>query len=219
MQISGAWVLRRYRARLWFVIVVGLASAWWLWDSSNKIAAVHDPPNVVGRAPDVEWVIPINRSYDDLVPKLSSSTLELLLGVRSCHNPIRVIAELDLPGDYSRNTLAKANARFSRSASTYFGVNDPSARNFRVFLGEGFSLNAGNLCLTTVFHNGYGIAEVEINHRIALHETAIARTLHDFLPELEFHSDLQRIGCTRFRRSTSVLRSAGCGREPTERVT
>src|SRR5205814_6885740 len=59
-------------------------------------AAEHDPPLQNEAAPEVDWVVPTYRKYRT-ADILSRPEFTMTLGVGSCRNPVRVVAELDLP--------------------------------------------------------------------------------------------------------------------------
>ena len=96
-----------------------------LYKSAEHIAHVYEPPSPLG--PAVDYVVPITgarRPTDD------EFELNIEVGLKGCQNPVRVLASANGPGTGTRNWL--------RSATLIsFGVEDPSARNLRTFVGTG----------------------------------------------------------------------------------
>jgi hypothetical protein len=121
---AAASVAAVYRPRQWFVIVFGSAAAIWLYHSSSAIAAVHDPPPVFG--PAIDYVVPVGRrtAFTDGVE------LSVQLATSGCRNPVRVVVVALPPYLGRRRTWLRQPSRIS------FGVEDDSARNFRIFTGE-----------------------------------------------------------------------------------
>lgn len=116
-----------YPRRRWVVIVIGACAGLLLYRSAEHISHVYGPPSRYG--PAVDYVVPISGSQR---PVDDNFELDIEVGLDGCHNPVRVIASANGPGLGVRNWLRSP-------ALVSFGIEDPSVRNLRTFISNGFA--------------------------------------------------------------------------------